>query len=171
MQASPLVSVIVPTYNRGYILPQAINSIVKQTYTNWELLIIDDGSTDNTKEVVAKNRDSRIHYFIKENGGPCAARNYGLGRSQGIWVTYLDSDDILLKDCLKVMVERVSSVPSTVFALPRGIRMLDLFENGTLVSSVDDSEDMPNTFTVKDIFMRNARFACLGMFHLKRLYT
>jgi hypothetical protein len=82
----------------------------------------------------------------------------------------LDSDDILFHNCLLVMVTELSKHPEAVFAIPRGIRMLDLYKNGKLIKSVDDSEDMPATFTVHDIFMRNARFACLGFMHLHRLY-
>lgn len=170
MPKTPLVSVILPTYNRGYVIKKAIDSILGQTYQNWELIIIDDGSTDNTKTTVASSNDKRIKYFYKKNSGPCAARNFGIARSKGKWITYLDSDDILLPTCIETMIEHLQQNPRAVFALPRGKRSLDLYKNGKLIKSVDDSDDMPMTFTIKDMFMRNARFACLGFMHLRRLY-
>jgi len=95
----PKVSVIIPTYNRADLLPRAIQSVINQTYKDWELLIVDDGSTDNTKEVVEKfvKKDPRIKYFYKENGGQGSARNLGIKNSKGSYVICLDSDDILLK--------------------------------------------------------------------------
>jgi glycosyltransferase involved in cell wall biosynthesis len=170
MKDQPLVSIITPTYNRAHMVKAAIVSVLNQTYANWELLIVDDGSTDQTKSIVASFQDRRIRYFYKTNAGQCAARNYGIARAKGVWVTYLDSDDILFPHCLQVMVKETSKHPKTVFAIPRGIRILDLYEKEKLIQSVDDSEDMPAAFTIHDIFMRNARFACLGFFHLRRLY-
>jgi glycosyltransferase involved in cell wall biosynthesis len=169
-QDEPLVSVIMPTYNRAYIIRHAIDSVRKQTYQNWELVIVDDGSNDDTKSVAKAYKDQRIRYLFKKNGGPCAARNYGIARAKGTWITYLDSDDVLYPPCLATMVKHLQEHPDKVFAIPRGNRSLDLYQNGKLVKSVDDSDDMPEAFTVKDIFMRNARFACLGFMHLRRLY-
>lgn len=166
----PLVSVILPTFNRAYILGEAIKSVLSQTYNNWELIIVDDGSTDKTADLVNTFKDKRIKYFKKKNAGPCAARNYGISKSRGKWITYLDSDDVLLPACIETMVTELNKHPEAVFALPRGTRSLDLYENGKLVKTVDDSDDMPMAFTVKDMFMRNARFACLGFMHLRRLY-
>lgn len=170
MPDEPFVSVITPTFNRAKTIKKAIESILDQTYENWELLIVDDGSADDTEAAVKSFKDKRIKYFYKENGGPCTARNFGIAHSGGKWITYLDSDDILFANCLEVMVDRLQKNPDKVFAIPRGKRSLDLYENGKLVKTVDDSDDMPMAFTVKDMFMRNARFACLGFFHLRRLY-
>jgi glycosyltransferase involved in cell wall biosynthesis len=170
MNKKPLVSVVLPSYNRDYIVGKAIESVLEQAYKNWELIVVDDGSTDDTKKVVENYRDLRINYYYKKNAGPCAARNYGIEHAGGEWITYIDSDDILLPDCLRVMVERLGQNPEAVFAIPRGKRSIDLYENGKLTKTIDDSDDMPQEFTVKDMFMRNARFACLGFFHLRRLY-
>ncbi|GIW67075.1 MAG: glycosyl transferase [Candidatus Parcubacteria bacterium] len=91
----PLVSVIIPTYNRANLLPKAINSVINQTYKNWELLIIDDGSKDNTKKIVEEfiKKDSRIKYFYQENSGQPAAMNLGIKNSNGEYVAFLDDDD------------------------------------------------------------------------------
>lgn len=93
---TPLVSVIIPSYNRAHMLPRAIESLFKQTYTNWEALIVDDASTDNTKEVVDAYiaKDKRIRFFKQEkNGGACVARNVGIDNSNATYITFLDSDD------------------------------------------------------------------------------
>jgi glycosyltransferase involved in cell wall biosynthesis len=93
----PLVSVCMITYNRAAFLPEAIESVLKQTFTDWELIIVDDVSTDNTKEVVEKYglQDSRIKYYSnKEHLKISASRNYSLSLAQGKYVAILDSDDV-----------------------------------------------------------------------------
>lgn len=92
-----LISIIMPAYNAGRYLAESIESILSQSYTDWELLLIDDGSEDNTLEIFNRYaaRDSRIKVFHKENGGISSARNYGLDRIEGEYVTFLDSDDLM----------------------------------------------------------------------------
>lgn len=90
---NPLVSIIMSTYNRAYIIRNAIESVLEQDYKNIELVIIDDGSTDSTKEVVLSYVDSRIRYFWKQNGGQASGLNYGLLVAKGDIVTFIDSDD------------------------------------------------------------------------------
>jgi glycosyltransferase involved in cell wall biosynthesis len=95
------VSIIIPTYNRSALLPRAIQSVINQTYRDWELLIIDDGSTDNTKDVVDEfiKKDSRIKYLYQENsGGPAKPRNVGIRESTGEFIIFLDSDDEMLPE-------------------------------------------------------------------------
>jgi len=83
-----LFSIIIPSFNRAHILPQAITSVLNQTYTNWELIVVDDGSTDNTSTILAGYDDNRIHYYKKENGGVCSARNYGVNYSNGNYIIF-----------------------------------------------------------------------------------
>ncbi len=170
MQNMPLVSVITPTYNRAHTIQQAVESLLGQTYRNWELIVIDDGSTDDTKKIIDDIDDDRIRYFYQENKGPTAARNTGIAHAKGYWVTYLDSDDVLFPACLETMLEWLTKNPKAVFGFPRADRHLDLYENGKLVKTVNDSGDTPENFTIHDIFMRNAGFACLGFMHLKRVF-
>ena len=75
---TPLVTVIMPVFNAAQYVAEAINSIILQTYTNWELIIINDGSTDKSEEVIKRYSDDRIHYVYQENGGVSKARNKGL---------------------------------------------------------------------------------------------
>ncbi len=93
----PLVSIIVPCYNQSQYLTEALDSIYNQTFTNWECLIIDDGSTDNTAEVAKSfvDKDSRFVYFFKENGGVSSTRNLGLENANGQYIQFLDCDDVL----------------------------------------------------------------------------
>ena len=114
----PFFSIILPTYNRAHFLPKAIESVLKQTFEDWELIIVDDGSTDNTKEVVAKYQDSRIRYFFQENQERSAARNNGIDQAQGEYVCFLDSDDYYLTEKLsnfKIAIEQSTNDPNTLF--------------------------------------------------------
>ena len=93
-------SIITPTYNRAHTLPRAIESVLKQTFLYWELIIVDDGSIDNTKEVISKYNDERIKYIYQENRGVCSARNNGISKANGKYLTFLDSDDYVTNDWL-----------------------------------------------------------------------
>lgn len=87
-------SIITPTYNRAWCIERAITSVLQQDFQNWEMVIVDDGSTDNTREVIGRYlSDSRIKYFCKENGGAGSARNAGIRNVSGELIMFLDSDD------------------------------------------------------------------------------
>lgn len=103
---SPLISIIMPTYNRANIVSQAVDSVIQQTYNNWELIIVNDGSTDNTKEVINPYlNDTRIKTVNKENGGINSARNTGLDISSGNFIAFLDDDDIWTKEKLEKQID------------------------------------------------------------------
>ena len=89
------VSVIVPCYNQAQFLDEALMSVLNQSYANWECLIINDGSPDNTEDVALRwcNKDERFVYLKKENGGLCAARNMGIEKATGEFILPLDADD------------------------------------------------------------------------------
>lgn len=103
----PLVSIIVPCYNQGQYLTEALESVEVQTYSNWECVIVDDGSTDNSKEValIYCNRDRRFKYIYQENQGPSVARNNAIKKSRGEYILPLDGDDKIHEDYLKSAVE------------------------------------------------------------------
>jgi glycosyltransferase involved in cell wall biosynthesis len=90
-----LVSVIIPCYNQAQYLPDALNSVLAQTYSNWECIIVNDGSPDNTEEVALEwvEKDERLKYYKKENGGVSDARNFGIRKSGGEYILPLDADD------------------------------------------------------------------------------
>lgn len=100
-----LVSIIMPTYNCGRFIAESINSVLAQTYTNWELLIVDDCSTDNTAEVVAAFNDPRIHYQRNErNSGAAVTRNTAIRLAKGKYMAFLDSDDLWLPEKLEKQI-------------------------------------------------------------------
>lgn len=105
----PFFSIILPTYNRAHFLPKAIESVLTQTFKDWELIIVDDGSTDNTKEVVANYQDSRIRYIYQKNQERSAARNNGIDQAKGNYICFLDSDDYYLQEKLKNFHDAISS--------------------------------------------------------------
>src|SRR4030067_2423942 len=105
MDTSPKISVITRTYNRAHTLPRAIESVLRQDYGNWELIIVDDGSTDDTSIVLSKYQDKRIKTIHHtRNQGVTAAGNTGLDHMSGEWFTLLDSDDEMMPDALSTMV-------------------------------------------------------------------
>lgn len=102
MNETPLVSVIMPAYNAGLFIRKSIESVQQQTNKDWELIIIDDGSTDNTKEVVQSklSYDSRVRYLYQENNKQASARNRGIKVSRGEYIAFLDADDLWLPERL-----------------------------------------------------------------------
>ncbi|MEQ7799517.1 glycosyltransferase family 2 protein [Pedobacter sp. ASV1-7] len=105
MKIQSLVTVIIPTYNRATILPDAIESALNQTYTNKQIIVIDDGSTDTTAELLKKY--PQIEYYYKQNGGQASARNLGLKYAKGSIIASLDSDDIWYPDFLSKCIEKL----------------------------------------------------------------
>ncbi len=90
-----MISVIIPTYNRGYIIKRAIDSVINQTFDDWELIIVDDGSDDNTNEIVNDYKDDRIKYIRnRDRKGACYSRNLGMQNAMGEYFCFLDSDCI-----------------------------------------------------------------------------
>jgi glycosyltransferase involved in cell wall biosynthesis len=104
------ISVIIPTYNRENSLERAIESVLAQTYHNYELIVIDDGSTDNTSRIIKKYK-KKIRYFSQLHSGVSSARNLGLEKSEGAWVAFLDSDDYWLPQKLARQMQCLSENP------------------------------------------------------------
>lgn len=104
------ISVILPTYNREVTLERAIKSVLAQTHRNFELIVIDDGSTDNTNLIIDKY-SGEIRYFSKLHAGVSSARNLGLEKSEGTWVAFLDSDDYWLPGKLERQLEYLTNHP------------------------------------------------------------
>jgi glycosyltransferase involved in cell wall biosynthesis len=111
--SSPLVSVVIPTHNRAYCLPEAIDSALEQTYPNVEVVVIDDGSTDGTDAMVAQRygNDARVRYIQQKQSGTNFARNNGLRNARGEMVALLDSDDSFLPWKLEMQVACLQALP------------------------------------------------------------
>jgi len=150
----PFFSIIVPTYNRADLIGLTLRSVLAQEFADFELLVVDDGSTDDTAAVVARHADPRLHYLPKENAERGAARNYGLARAQGEYVLFLDSDDRLhpihlatLHTAITGRAPRPNFIatkydfdragqrrPSDLAALPAGPLGLEFFINGNALA-------------------------------------
>lgn len=104
MVGEPLVSAVIPAYNRTDLLKEAVESVLGQTYSNLEIIIIDDGSTEDLLALDCM-KDDRIRFFRNENHGVAYSRNFGMEKAKGKYIAFLDSDDIWLPDKIKIQVE------------------------------------------------------------------
>lgn len=114
---SPLVSIVMPTYNRANFIVETINSIQKQSYSNWELIIVDDGSTDQTIGVINDIADERIRYYQQPHLGMEDARNFGLEKAKGEFIGFMDSDDLWAINKLERQLEIFKEYPGIDFCL------------------------------------------------------
>lgn len=104
-----MFSIVIPCYNREQFLTRSITSVLSQKFPIWKLVVVDDGSTDNTKEVVASFNDARITYVYQENAERSAARNKGIAHTEDEWLCFLDSDDVLLPEHLHVLASFIEN--------------------------------------------------------------
>lgn len=133
MSKNDLISIIVPVYNAQDYLDKCLVSIINQTYKNIEIIIIDDGSTDNSKEIIRKyrNNDNRIFYYYQENSGAGIARNTGIDFSRGNYITFIDSDDYVNEKYIEKMYMAIK--PDDAFSIC-----------GTINVSYDGTEKIVN---------------------------
>ena len=117
--SSPLVSVIIAAYNREMYLEKAVQSVLDQTFTDLECIIVDDGSTDNTQQLSESliSKDQRVKYLYKENGGVSSARNFGIEYARGQWIQLLDADDWLHNDKIRFQLDYVKNYNSNSVVL------------------------------------------------------
>ncbi|HHH49798.1 MAG TPA: glycosyltransferase family 2 protein [Saprospiraceae bacterium] len=125
MEASPLFSVIIPTFNRSHLISKAIESTLHQSYENWELLIIDDGSTDNTKNVVNSYSDKRIKYIYQEHAERSTARNNGIKNAKGLYICFMDDDDYYLENHLELFQNEIEKQKYPVKIFRNGFYFMD----------------------------------------------
>ena len=152
----PYFSVIIPTFNRGSFLSRTVESVLSQSYNDFELIIVDDGSTDNTEDVVMNFKDRRIRYFMKENGERGAARNVGIKEAKGEYVTFLDSDDRFFPNNLaftKSFIDENKNSPFVHIAY----RVVD--ENGKEITKIKHPKSNPEYNLLK-----GNDLSCLGVF-------
>jgi len=151
----PFFSIIIPTYNRAHLIPKTLQSVLAQTDGDFECIIVDDGSTDNSQEVVEALGDARFRYFWKENAERGAARNYGAQQATGKWLNFVDSDDYLHPHHLEVArknAEKHSDI--CLFHLGYDIR-------------VDHKVMLERTYypaQVNDFIMKEWTLSCNGVF-------
>lgn len=126
MENSILFSIVIPTFNRVSLLEQTLNTFLAQTYPNFEIIVVDDGGTDNTKEVIKILNDARINYFWKENAERGAARNFGASKAKGAWINFFDSDDWAYPHHLQTASDIIMQNPTVeVFHVGQEIKEID----------------------------------------------
>ena len=135
-----LVSIIMPAYNADFFISEAIASVINQTYSNWELIIIDDGSTDRTAEKVQSwlAKENRIQYWYQDNGKQGKARNLGISKSKGYYLAFLDSDDLWLPEKLAIQIEEIQK------------NNVDLVFSNSYIFNDEDVAEVSNTMNVKN---------------------
>ncbi|RBN50313.1 glycosyltransferase family 2 protein [Flavobacterium psychrolimnae] len=151
---NPLVSIIVPCYNQAQYLDQALQSVLNQTYDNWECIIVNDGSPDNTKEITHKwiVTDNRFVYLYQENSGVSSARNLGIAFSTGTFILPLDADDKISPDYVALAVESFQAEKSLKVVYCKAEKFGDEVGMWNLPS-----------FTLKELSLDNVIF-CTAMF-------
>lgn len=122
----PCVSIIMPAYNVAPWIDKTLHSVLRQTFVNWECLIIDDGSTDDTAECARAFADPRIRIFSQLNKGVSAARNYGLELARGHYIVFLDADDIWASNALELMCSTLDAHPECALAWADFVRFEDV---------------------------------------------
>ena len=134
MENKPVVSVIIPTYNRAHLIGGAIKSVLNQTYQDFEIIVVDDGSTDNTGEIIRGFKDKRVKYIkkYKENKGSSVARNIGIKVARGKYIALLDSDDEWLPEKLDKQIKVLQSESPEVGVVYSNLLYID--ENGKNMS-------------------------------------
>ena len=159
-------SVIIPTYNRDYILGDAISSVSSQPGKfDLEIIVVDDGSTDNTKKLINDLGDKRIKYLFQSNQGPSSARNLGLKNTTKDWIVYLDSDNTLYPNYFEVVSRYIRNNPKMMFSMVRAHKTFVLYEGGKIVKTKEDKENQLERVNVQDLFHKKVIFDVNGFFH------
>ena len=160
------VSIIVPVYNAEKFVLETIESVKAQTYENWELLLVEDGSTDNSRQVIEaylqKNPDERIRLLPKETGGAARARNFGLEHAEGRYISYLDADDLWSADKLAKQLTFMEEKQAT-FSFT-GYEFAD--ENGKGLGKI---VRVPETIVYKQALQNTTIFTSTVMFDTKKI--
>lgn len=121
MGSLPLVSICVPAYNSGQYIGETLDCLLSQSYENLEIIIIDDGSSDNTSSIVKGFKDERLHYYRQPNAGAAAARNYAFEKSMGSFIKFMDSDDLISSTCIEVQVKAIRDKDDAVASAKWGV--------------------------------------------------
>lgn len=165
--SSIIFSIIIPTYNRASLIGDTLQSILSQTFTQFEVLVIDDGSKDDTAHVMAvwAEKDARIKYLQKENGERGAARNYGIERAQGQYITFIDSDDIAYDNYLQHAYHNLYQKQwPQCYAQAYEIKEK---ATGRLLVSPKNI----NTETVNEDLLKGNLLSCIGVFVKKEVFN
>jgi glycosyltransferase involved in cell wall biosynthesis len=152
MKKSHFFTVVIPTYNRADLVKETIESVLSQTFKDFELIVVDDHSSDNTKEIVESFNDKRIIYALNDRRkGASGARNTGIFMANGSWVAFLDSDDIWLPEKLEMVYSKIQQSDETVGLIYNGLAYYDFDKNREVKVVVPAKEG----YVQSDLFISN----------------
>ena len=146
-----MISVVIPAYNAGRFIRRTIDSVLAQTYTDYEIIVVDDGSTDNTAEIV-KSYGSKVRYIYQQNAGDGAARNTGIYAAKGEWIAFLDHDDEWLPEKLRLQMELLKRNPqlrwcAANFYKQSGARKVTAGDERVLTAALGGKDYFENFFS------------------------
>lgn len=158
-----LVSIITPCYNGAKYIAETIDSVISQTYSDWEMIIVDDGSKDNSADIAKdyEQKDSRIHYIFQENAGSAAARNNGIRKADGQYIALLDADDLWNPDFLEKQITCLKE--NNVVCVSCSYRRIDENSNEILRPT-----KVKKIITVKDMQRRNHIGCLTGLYNAEK---
>ncbi|MEH1931338.1 glycosyltransferase family 2 protein [Nostoc sp.] len=162
---NPLISVVIATYNTGRYLPETLESVIAQTYRNWEIIVVDDGSTDNTHELI-KPYLSCICFIQQKHGGLASARNAGLQLAKGDFIALLDADDLWLPEKLAIQVEIAGNNPESGLIASDGVEFDDQkitslhLLHGSVANKLFDSKESEITGHFHHNFFKQGIISC-----------
>ena len=162
---SKLVSIITPCYNASLYIKEAIESVINQTYINWEMIIVDDCSTDNSAEIINSYNDKRIRYFKTDfpSGSPTLPRNIGISHAKGRFIAFLDSDDLWKETHIENLLRVFSDGDNNVVVACSWYNRID--ENGIISGTVKT----PDTFAYRHLFYDNFIGNLTGMYDVSKI--
>ena len=166
---NPLVSVIIPTYNRGWILKEAIDSVLAQDFTDFELIVVDDGSTDNTQDILSSYKED-IVVLRQDNKGVSSARNRGIISASGQFIAFLDSDDLWLSQKLSRQVDFFNANPDALICqteekwIRNGIRVNPKKRHKKLTGDIFDPSLYLCLVSPSAVMIKHSLFENTGMF-------
>jgi glycosyltransferase involved in cell wall biosynthesis len=163
MPDNPYFSIVIPTYNRAAFITRALKSVLRQSVSDFEIVVVDDGSTDDTRSIVGKIQDARLRYFKTENCERAAARNFGIKQSDGKFVTFLDSDDYLKPNHFEEALVFLAKNPDT-----------QMFSLGYDVVQTDDAiiypwKPLPDP--VNEKLVEGNFLSCMGVFVRRDIFN
>ncbi len=169
---TPFFSIITPTYNRAHKIAAVIESVQAQTYFEWELIIIDDGSEDNTEEMVKKyqEQNSHIKYFKQKNAGASDARNTGVSQAHGEWVVYIDSDDPVYTNFLQIIYDGLQNNTNALYGIVNHQRFIELFDGQNLLAQKEPFVAHEGEISLQDFYHWKVKTTSTGFFHKKILF-
>lgn len=149
-----LISVIIPCYNSEKWIKECLQSVINQVYKNLEIIVVDDGSTDNTAQIIRNFTDNRLKYFYKKNEGASATRNFGIEQSKGNWISFLDSDDYWLPDKIEKQIQLTFSGYDFIYC---DFNKID--ENGNLIDNSIDINPVLYNNQIKKMLLNTNKIA------------